>query len=486
MAEPGSPLWHVERLTKALDARALAVRSSECWHSGDHPIPPPPSNTFAAHDGEARRAFTNLARNGVTNFLGPVADMPAAKLLVDGFQFGEGSRANDSDAWTIYQRNHLEADAPMAIEAALRTGQAFLLVWAGPNGKAQITVEDPGQAIVSYQAGSRRIRSAGLKRWVDDDGYTLATLYLPTAIYKYRSAGRVNDYGAGLILPPGVVQNSWVPRTVAGEQWPLPNPLKVVPLVELAVNTGLRARPFGGGLPEFHAQIPNQHKINHTVVNMLVTMEHQAFRQRWVIGWQPPIDKETGEPDRYATLRASAASLMVFKNPEARVGEFSQADFSPFISAIEAWVKVIAANTSTPPYAFLLGDMINVAADALARIEGNFTSKIRRHANGLGEGLLEALQLGLRVEDNKLADDPNAHVIWHDPEERTATEQAQVATTYDALGAPKEAVFSALPGVDQQEARRWMAQKAGDDLLANALASDTNGGAPPAPLVPAR
>ncbi|MGE3621786.1 MAG: hypothetical protein AB7L84_15125, partial [Acidimicrobiia bacterium] len=106
MAEiPGSPPWWLEMLSDALDARAQKVREAENWYSGDHPIPDPPPNTLAHYDHETRVAFDRLARLGITNFVGPVVDVPASKLRVEGFRFGDGTPAGDAEAWTIWQRN---------------------------------------------------------------------------------------------------------------------------------------------------------------------------------------------------------------------------------------------------------------------------------------------------------------------------------------------------------------------------------------------
>jgi hypothetical protein len=232
-------------------------------------------------------------------------------------------------------------------------------------------------------------------------------------------------------------------------------PLGKVPLVELSVNMPIRRPAYGGGTPEFQKQIVDQRRINQTVLDMLITMEHQAFRQRWVVGWDPPVDKKTGEVDKLAAVRAGAAALMIFNNKDTKVGEFSQADFQPFLAAVDRWVKKIASTGHTPPYAFLLGDMINVAADSLARIEGQLTTRIEQLGRQIAEDLEEAVRLALEIEDNPKAADMASSVMWADAQERTATEQIAVAQAYKAAGAPDEEVFAALPGVEKQQAHRW-------------------------------
>jgi hypothetical protein len=461
------PLDLVVTMCKMLDDRAQEVAQWDAWYAGDHPTPPPPPNTFPSTDIEARKAFTNLSKLAVTNMLPPIVDTPASKLRIEGFRFSESPQSTDAEAWTIWQRNHLDADSDLGNATALRTGQQFALVWADDQGQATITVEDPSQCLVMYEAGSRRRRAAGIKRWVDDDGHVCVTLYLPSDIYKYRSVHKADDTAHRL---PRDARAEWLPREVDGESWPLPNPFGTVTLLEGRANPDIAARRFGGGTPEFVKQLNLQRQINSNTMALLTTMEHQAFRQRWTIGWAPPVN-EDGTVDRHQLLKAAASDLWVLngrtveETQNIKVGEFSQADFRPFIDVNREAVKAMAATSATPPYAFLLGDMVNVAADALARIEGALVAKVRAHARNLGEFWEEVLSLALLVEGNAKAFDPATAVVWADIEERTATEQANLAKTYSELGAPKETVFTQLPGVDQTEAKRMVIQSRAEALL---------------------
>lgn len=472
------PLATLLKLCDALDTRAKTVAELEAWYSGDHPLPEPPPNTAAASDTEAKAAFQVMARLAVTNFLPAVADVPAARLNLEGFRFSQSRTATDTEAWDIWKRNHLDGDSDLTQGSALRTGSAPALVWPGLDGKAEITVEDPAQVIVAYEAGSRRKRMAALKRWLGDDGRTYATLYTPTGIYKYRSTSVTTQ---SALIVPNYGRVSWEPRPVPGEDWPLANPLGVVPVVEVRANPSLAASPYGGGRSEFAGQINDQRKINQTVMNMLVTMEYQAFRQRWATGWDFPLDDE-GKPDKAAMLKASASRLMIFNNDDPatqpKVGEFAQADFRPFLDAIEFWVNTISTGSGTPPYAFTLGQMMNVAADMMARIEGIQSDKLKAHSRSFGEAWAEVMRLALTIEGNPKANDPSIGCVWGEFDRRTATEQANLAMQANALGAPKAAVYGMFPGVDQTEANRWVVEGIADGLRTAATAP------PEAPTVP--
>jgi len=474
------PLATLVRLCAALDDREREVDEFEDWYEGEHPLPQPPPNTAAATDLEARKAFQDMARLSVTNFLAPVVDVPKSRLNIEGFRFSASPTTTDTDAWDIWRRNFLDGDSDLTHKGALMSGSAPVLVWPTMDGKAEITVEDPSQVIVAYEAGSRRKRSAALKRWIGDDGLTYATVYTPEAIYKFRT---ITSRESGLTIPGYEGRYVWTRREVDGETWPLANPLGVVPFIEVRANPSLEASPFGGGCSEFEGQINEQRKINQTVMNMLVTMEYQAFRQRWVTGWDYPTLPDGKTADKAAMVKAGAARLMVF-DEGTKVGEFGQADFRPFIETIELWVKAIALSSGTPPYAFTLGSMMNVAGDMMARIEGIQTGKLLAHSRTFGEAWVEVMRLALAIDGNPKAADPAITVVWSEFEERTATEQANLAQIARNLGAPDEAVFAMFPGIDQFEAKRWSTQKLTDGLRVAALTPTAAAPAPPAVEAP--
>jgi len=164
---------------------------------------------------------------------------------------------------------------------------------------------------------------------------------------------------------------------------------------------------------------------------------------------------------------------MIFNNDDPmggspKVGEFAQADFNPFLRAVQEDVKAMASKSATPPYAFLLGDMVNVAGDALARIEGAHLGVVSGLADELDDAFVEIMRLALRVEGDSRAGDPSLSVVWGEFEQRTATEQANLAQIAKGLGVPIEDVFAMLPGVDQAKAQDWARSVLASELRAAA------------------
>lgn len=441
-----------DTLLKRLKDRADAVQLLERYYDGDHPLPGPPERMRRYQT--AVQAYDKLSRMGVTNYLPLIADAPAERLRVTGFRFGEVENASaDPYAWRIWQRNQMDADFGIVIHTAIKTGQAACLAWPD-KGQAVITAEHPANVIVSYVPGSRRARAAGLKCWREDDGTRRVVLYLPNEVYKWQSSRPVPD---DLVEIP-VEYVEWQPPT--DDTWPIANPLGVVPLVEFRANPDLKPAPYGGGTSEFAKVLSIQDRINKTIFDRMVTAEFQAFRQRWAIGWTPDDPNEG--------MQASMSHLLTFKDgpQDVQVGEFSQADFSPFLKAVESDVQSMAAITQTPAFYTLGGSISNISGDTLKALQDGLIAKSEAHRDNFSESAEEVLRLSLQAEGDPRANDTSSMVIWRDLEHRTWAETTDAVVKMQALGVPKEALWAMLPNVTPQDIERWKVMAADEALFA--------------------
>lgn len=447
-APSGSPEWWRDRLLSRLDEQAKRVALMERYVDGDHPLPEPPQAMQAEVWAEAKRAFEYLSKLGVTNICPLIAKAPADRLQVVGFQLGE-DEVGDAAAWRIWQTNHLDADSRIVHNTALKTGQAYVLVAPGPTTAAtpKITYEHPSCMIVAYESGSRWDRAAALKRWTDDDGRVCVTLYLPSELYKWQTRSTRPAYGTAM------GDLTWEQRFVDGETWPLVNPFGAVPVVEFAANADNRG-PFGGGVAEFAVALPTQNRINKTVFDRLVTGESQAFRQRFTIGWDIPLDPATGKADPRQVLHASQSRFMNF--PEGTtVSELAQADFSGFLAAVEADVRWAALQTSTPS-SYLPVDMKNLGADTLTQTNAGYIAKTEAHRDGFGESWEEVIRLALKAQNDDRAGDPLSQVLWRDVEVHTMGEVGDFISKMRGV-LPRRELLRRIPGATPQSVERWIA-----------------------------
>ena len=224
------------------------------------------------------------------NYAGVVVDSISERLGVDGFTFGGDDRASEA-AWEIWQDNNLDAGFKRGMRAGLIKGEFSLVLWPDEDWSPRIWVEDGAEVIVSVHPETG-VRRAALKRWTDEDepGAMFATLFLPDAVYKYRTPRRRGHRPAAELATVG--GTAWERRIVPGEPWPLPNPLGVVPVIPFPNKPDLHL----AGESELGKVVPIQDAINANIANVMLAGLYGAFRQKVMLNFALEVDPATGAP----------------------------------------------------------------------------------------------------------------------------------------------------------------------------------------------
>jgi len=428
--EPLSPPWWLKQLHRQLLKQREAFECYDAYYRGEPPRPP-----WVAE--QAYESFKRLLHLTRSNYMGLVVDSTAERLQVEGFRIGD-ERGADAETWRIWQDNNLDNLSDQALLEALIGGCSFLLV-APPlvdGASPLVCAEHPTQATVAYVPGTARtVPAAALKVWVDETTeQQFATLYLPDELYKFQAPKQV----AG--MPADRIQ--WQPREVPGEAWPAPNPLREVPLVELANNPRL----LTGGVSEIADVVSVQDRIAKTLVDRLMTQDYGAFPQRWATGY-PDTD---GDGNRNV-VDVGHDRLVTSDVAETRFGQFDAAALDPYSAAKREDVKDIASRTRTPAQ-YLLGELSNVNGETLKASESGLVAKVRQRMRAFGDGLERAMLLARRAAG--LPADQQIETIWRNPEFRTEGELVDALVKMSTLGVPREALWERW-GASQQEIGRW-------------------------------
>lgn len=422
--EPLSPDWWVARLHKQLTERQPALQELQDYYSGEHPLP---------HLQEkARREFRRLLKMARANYMQLVVDAVVGRLQVMGIRMSSTEDAPDVRAWDIWQANRLDADSRLVFAESVKLGTSYMLVEPNKADPSMpiITPEHPSQTIIEYRPGSRRIKAAGLKSYLDDwTGDLMATLYLPGRVYVYSAPHR-----------EGILDVRWELKDEG------PNPLDEVPLVEYAN----RPQMLEPGTSEIAGVTDIQDRINKTLADRLMTQEYGAFRQKWATGIEIPLD-ENGRP--VEPYKAAVDRLFTNENPDAKFGDFNATDLTPLLSAVRDDIKDVGAISSTPPH-YLLGDMVNLAAEAIKAAEAGLISKVRDHMLYKGESVEDTNRLALKAAGDTRPADHSSEVVWKNPEFRTEGELVDALTKMKTLGVPEEALWERW-GASPQEIKRW-------------------------------
>jgi hypothetical protein len=467
----------LKKLNDELDARRRMVRRLDHYYLGYPDVPEHVSQI------KLEPEYRVLLRQAVTNWPELIVDSVEERLEVVAFDFGDKTLSDK--VWSLWQANDLDAASGLVHRAALVNGRSYAIVWAGENGEPEVVPEHASTTVVAYELPSARRRAAALRRW-QEDGRWFCTLYLPDGLYKFQGKSKKDQPGT---VPPA---DDWVVREVQGERWPLVNPLKVVPVVEFGANRNLspyrvapgqtiweppqQSREFGHTVSgEFERVLPIVDRINTTIFNGLLAQAWSSFPVRALIGDEIKyVEKKDSQGNTVLDandkpileaappFKVAINRLIQIENPDGRLVQLPEANLDNFTKFAEAHVRHLAAITKTPAH-YLLGEMINLSADAIRAAEAGLISKVRDHHLSFGESWEEVMQLAMAVGGDSAADTPDAEVQWKDPESRSWAERADASAKLQQL-LPWQAIAEKILNATPQEIAKWEAMRAKDGL----------------------
>lgn len=431
-------LWQAQavadRLVDELNARAPEVQKHVDYYRGKHPL------RFAS--AEFRKYFEQQYSDFADNWVQPVADSPVERLTVTGVK-PAGETSADADLWSVWQRNGLDADSQLGFVGAAYGARTFVLVWGNPDDPTlpQVTFEDPRQAIVAYEPGSRRRRRAALKTW-QDGSREYATLYLPDEVWKLeRPKVSAQTRNTLALREVDDLLHAWLPREVAGEPNPQPNPMGVVPMVELPNRPLLADDPIS----DVSGVVAMQDAINLLWSQLFTASDFSSFPARVVLGNdvpKTPILDKNGQKigERPVPLEKFATNRVLWlSNPDAKIDSWPPANLTAYTEVIEVAVGHIAAQTRTPQH-YLIGRMANLSGDALIAAETGLVKKVKEKQLWYGQALREVFQVIAlaRGEAGRAEAVAGGHLLWADAESRNQAQLSDALLKLKQIGFPFE------------------------------------------------
>jgi hypothetical protein len=422
----------VALLENELINRRWEVDRNRCYYRGEQPLRFA-SDQFKKYHGDRYRDFSD-------NWVQVVADSPVERLTAIGIKPANMTEA-DKESWRVWQTNALDADSQLGFQGAVTGKRAFVLVWGNPDDDStpDVTFEDASQCIVAYEPGSRRRRRAALKRW--QDGWKdYATLYLPTEVWKFERPLQRQDKTAQM-SDVDVELDSWQPRELFDEPNPQPNPMGVVPMVELPNKPDLVGEPIA----DVSGVVAMQDAINLLWAQLFTASDYASFPQRIVLGAEhpkTPILDENGEQigERPVDLAKFAVDRVLWITGEdAKIAEWQAANLAAYTDVLEVAVGHIAAQTRTPQH-YLIGKMANLSGDALIAAETGLVKRVEEKQLWFGQALREMFGLIALAQGNeaKARDIRSGTVLWADAESRSQAQLADALLKLRQIGFPFE------------------------------------------------
>ena len=388
-----------------LKSRSAVYTKCERYYAGQHDL------VFATE--KFRNAFGFLFRAFSDNLMPAVVDAVADKLEVTSFQVEEGTTTLGDEAWALWERNRMDARAGEVHQEALRTGDAYCMVWPDKDGNATIYPQRAALCTVRYDQEIPGHILWGAKLWFTPapDVKVRLNLYFPDRIEKYVT---VNTCPNGLPEAEGM----FVEYRVTGEAWPLANDYGVVPVFHFANNAAVGRM----GVSELRNVMRLQDALNKSVLDMMVAMEFAAFRQRWATGIEIEFDKD-GKP--IAPFEPGVERLWTSDSPETKFGEFEESNLERFIKVQDSFRAEIARVSGVPFHYLMLNTGHFPSGEALKTAEMRHLAKVKDRQTAFGNTWEDVIGLALRMSGKN--EQAQLITVWTDPAPTSVVDYVEVS-----------------------------------------------------------
>lgn len=437
-----------DTLLPALQQEQNRLASIDLWYRWQHEdLTVPRSATTEL------RSLLQLAK---TPWLNLVVTNVAQSMYVDGYRTPESG--TDLEPWRRWQANDLDGRQVAVHRAALAYGQAYATALPG--------VDDFGDPMAVLRGVSPRKMLAFYADPAEDDW--------PLYAIRATGAGTYRVYDGETVYYLGPDANVGSTKLVYIED--RSHDVGVCPVVRFANMLDLDGRTDG----EVEPFIPLAKRINKTAYDRLLTQHYSSWKVRTVAGMAEPDTEEEANRER---LRLRQDDLLIAEDPDTKFGALPETPLDGFIRAYESDVKTLAAASQTPVHA-MVGDLINLSAEALAAARAALDAKVAERKKSFGKSWDQLLKLGSLIDgDLDSARDPMAHVTWADTSIRSlATAADALGKMATMLGVPVQALWPMIPGVSKTDVEEWKRIAGEGDAFAQLGAILEQQAAPPDPV----
>jgi hypothetical protein len=464
-------LEQTQTLYEQIAGRRTAVGLAEEYYRGKQRL------RFASE--KWREYHADRYQQFCDNWCAPVANTPNERLRIDGFRLDDDPTRSDAEKslWRDWQANDMEAQSSQGFLSSIIAGRSYVMVWGTPDGEPVATWERADQVIIGYDPERPGRAVAMLKTW--HDGTTeFATFFTVDQVFKWQrpyldrkvNSGPLPAPAVGFfrtqtgIIVPATDATGWEPRQPADDDtWPLPNPLGVIPGVEMP------NRPILGGDPmsEINSTMAMQDAINLLWAYLFTAADFASMPARVVMGQEPPkipiLDAAgTVVGQQPVDMKKLAQDRVLWLTGEnTKIGQWDAAKLDVFTSTIEVAVTHVAAQTRTPPHYLVLGKgLVNVNAEGMKTAETGLVMKVKEMQLFLTPPARGIFQRFALVRDEKaLADKARFGVVqWKDAENHSEAQLVDALVKLQTIGFPFPWLAEKY-GLAQTELSRVMAMR---------------------------
>lgn len=402
---------------------------------------------------DAPAEVRELARIARINLIAIVINSLVQSLYVDNIRMpnrpGPGPGDDDFDArlapiWKAWQDNRLDRGQAGLYRAVFQYGYGYTAVTPGKPSPLVRPVS-PRRMHAAYDPDDPAYPVLALEwRKTRDNSYRL---------YAQSDEGDVGVYTMGwdpenkrfALLSSALIGIDYVPviKYVPFEDLDSDDEPEMMADVGSATNSTVAVMTAGEVAP----LMTLQDQTDVTSFGLKSAEWYSAFRQRWAIGWTPE--------NRTQKMAAGASQLWTFdESPDdMKLGEFSETTLDGFLRSRESVMKYAATLSETPVHE-LIGELVNLSAEALAAAEAGRDRKIELAKTSLGESHEQMAQTIGDIAGIQVPSD--VEVVWRDTSARAFGAVIDgLGKISQMLGVPEQMLWDRIPGATRQDVNRW-------------------------------
>lgn len=437
-------------LTKRMDEERPRINRLRSYAKGQGDLPEMGENLRKAWEQFQRRSRANPAKLIVTSM--------TDRLIPNGLTIGE-SADNDKTrvARRIWRDNRLSVVFADTIWDAAVLGKGYILVTQDEDGHAVITSEKPEHLYVEPDPIRPWRALAAIKVWREPtEDLDHMTMWVDGIRVSFVRSAR--DKRKQLISR---VEGDWTPIEESIQLFDGPPPVVIL------------ENRFAVGEFEEHLDVIN--RINWQILQRLVIIAMQAFRQRALktsSDTEMPDEDEDGNDIDYQTLFEPSPGALWELPPGVEIWESAQTSIGEILNAVKDDWRELASETQTPLTA-MLPDSANQSASGAEQPQKGLVAKATDRIERFKPALASMMVKALAVEGVELDESETVEVLFVPPYAVTLTERYAAAVQARNAGEALETIQLNILGyspeqVAQDKQRRTEEQLAlAMNLMAN-------------------
>lgn len=441
-----------ERITQMLMVRRSELADFEelrRWAVGSAGTPDAPRG--------AEPEIRHLAQVAKRNVIGMVIDTFAQNLSVVGYRSAQ--EVQDAEGWDLWQRARMDARQGEVHRPAITYGLSYLVLRPlVEDGAVEWLPRSPRQLVALYTHDDvSPWPECAMEVWTETVGAMKLLrgalideeFVYPVDLGPVRDVHRTKTASLSRIAAvAGIDVEAAYRHRATYDGRP------VCPVVRFVNSGDADSGPIG----EVEPLIGSQRALNEVNFDRHIVSRFGAFPQKVITGW-------SAAPA--AVLKASAARVWAFDDPDVKATTMQAAAVEPYNAVLDEIVQHMAQVAQISPTQ-IAGKMANLSAEALWAAEAAQQRKLDAKRRAFGESWELALHLAVET-DGRSRTTHGAEVVWRDTEARSFGSIVDGVAKLASAGVPIDLLMPLIPGMTQQQVQA-IRSRLGTDTIDEALA----------------